>query len=273
MRYSSRFWLYAPLTLFLALAVWAMAHWWIMAKDLDRRLTAMNGRQGVPGVTVSWKAKTISGFPFRLDVVFEGLQVRAGAPRGPMTWSSERFALHALTYGRAQDIFEAAGQQSLTWTDADSVHHRISFLPASLRASVTANDKGVTRFDLDVQDAGGKTAEGAPFTVARAQFHLRRDPNADALDFMLSGVEANAPDTPFGNHVKALEVYGRITEGGAFARLLAGRSGLMDALMTWQHRGGKIVADKATVDSTAVSLQQPGPELEPGLRALLFPLY
>jgi hypothetical protein len=273
MRYSSRFWLYAPLALFLALAVWAMAHWWIVAQDLERRLTAMNGRQAVPGVTVSWKAKTISGFPFRLDVMFDGLEVRAGAPRGVMVWSSERFALHALTYGRSQDIFEAAGQQSLAWTDADSLRHRISFLPASLRASVIGSGKAITRFDLDVQDAGGRTAEGGAFTVARAQFHLRRDPNADALDFMLSGVEANTPDTPFGNHVKALEIYGRITEGEAFARLLEGRSGLMDALMTWRHRGGKIVADKATIDSTAVSLQQPGPELEPGLRALLFPLY
>jgi hypothetical protein len=273
MRYSSRFWLYAPLALFLALAVAAMANWWVLAKHLDSRLTAMNGHQAVPGITVSWKSKTISGFPFRLDVVFEGLQVRAGAPRGPIIWTSERFALHSLTYGRAQDIFEAAGQQSLAWTDAGNLRHRIAFLPATLRASVISGAKGVSRFDLDILDAGGKAADGAPFTIARAQFHLRHDPRSDALDFMVSGVEASTPDTVFGNHVKKLEIYGRITEGEAFSRLLAGRSGLMDALMAWNHRGGKIITDKAEIDSTAMAVKAPGPEVEPGLRALLFPLY
>jgi hypothetical protein len=273
MRYSSRFWLYAPLALFLALAVAAMANWWILAKDLDRRLTAMNGHQAVPGVTVSWKSKTIAGFPFRLDVVFEGLQVRAGAPRGPIIWNSEHFALHALTYGRTQDIFEAAGQQSLAWTDAGNLRHRIAFLPATLRASVISGTKGVSRFDLDILDAGGKTADGAPFTLARAQLHLRKDPKTDALDFMISGLEANTPQTVFGNHARKLEIYGRITEGAAFARLLAGQSGLMDALMAWKHRGGKIITDKAEIDSTAMAVKAPGPELEPGLRALLFPLY
>lgn len=273
MRYSSRFWLYAPLALFLALAVAAMANWWMLAKDLDHRLTAMNGHQAVPGVTVSWKSKTIAGFPFRLDVMLDGLRVRAGAPRGPVTWSSERFALHSLAYGRTQDIFEAAGQQSLTWTDADNLGHKIAFLPATLRASTISSAKGVSRFDLDILNAGGKTVDGATFTIARAQLHLRHDPKSDALDFMISGLQANMPDTVFGNHVEKLEIYGRITEGEAFARLLAGQSGLMDALMAWKHRGGKIVTDKAEIDATALAVKAPGPELEPGLRALLFPLY
>jgi len=47
----------------------------------------------------------------------------------------------------------------------------------------------------------------------------------------------------------------------------------MDALMAWKHRGGKIITDKAEIDSTAMAVKAPGPELEPGLRALLFPLY
>src|SRR5215469_14205968 len=193
MNYSSRFWLYAPLALFFGLALWAMSHWWTVAKELDQKLIALNGRQAVPGVRVSWSKQTISGFPFRLDVVFEGLSVRAEAPRGPLVWQSDRFALHALTYGRAQDVFEAAGQQHLSWTDADGVPHQISFLPATLRASVIQDGKGVNRFDLDVLDAGGKGTAGANFTVGRAQFHLRRDPKADALDLMVSAVEAKGP--------------------------------------------------------------------------------
>src|SRR5580658_485362 len=103
MSYSSRFWLYAPLALFLGLAAWAMIHWWSVATALDNRLKAMNGHQAIPGVTVSWTSHTISGFPFRLDVGFSDLQVRAEAPRGLLIYTSDRFAMHALTYGRTQD--------------------------------------------------------------------------------------------------------------------------------------------------------------------------
>lgn len=273
MSYSSRFWLYAPLALFLGLAAWAMGHWWILAQDLDKKLTAMNGRQAIPGVTISWARQTISGFPFRVDVMFTDLLVRAEGPRGPLTWHSDRFALHALAYGRTQDIFEAAGPQILIWTDADGMRHQLSFLPASLRASVIADDRGVSRFDLDMLDAGGKDTDRAGFTVARAQLHMRRAPKADALDLMLSALEMKDPATPFGDHVRKLEIYSRITQGSAFARLLAGRSGWMDAIMAWKHQGGEIVTGPVDINSSALTTKSTGPELQPRLRALLFPLY
>jgi hypothetical protein len=272
MSYSSRFWLYAPLALFLGLAFWAMGHWWLAAKALDQKLLALNGHQAVPGVRVSWSKQTVSGFPFRLDVVFENLSVRAEAPRGPLVWHSDHFALHSLTYGRTQDVFEAAGQQTLSWTDADGVGHQLTFLPATLHASVIADGRGVSRFDLDMLDAGGKGTDGAIFTIGRAQFHLRRDPKTDMLDLMLSAVEAKGA-TPFGDHIRALEIYSQVTQAQAYARLLAGKTGFMDALMAWRHDGGKIDTTKAGIQSSAVTTQNPGPELEPGLRALLFPLY
>lgn len=273
MSYSSRFWLYAPLALFLGLAAFAMGHWWLLAKDMDRRLDAANGHQAVPGIRASWTAKTISGFPFRVDVRFDNLKLAAEGPRGPITWQSENFALHALTYGRTQYVFEAAGQQTLDWTDADGGHHNLSFLPASLRASAIANAKGIARFDLDIQDAGGKDTDGAPFTAARAQFHIRRDPKDDALDMMLSALEVKNPAAPFGDHVRKMEIYGRASHGSAFARLLAGQSGWMDAIMTWRHQGGEVVADKADIESTALTGTDTGPSLTPALRALLFPFY
>jgi hypothetical protein len=273
MNYSSRFWLYAPLALFLALAIWVMSHWWILAKDLDQKLTAMNGHQAIPGVTVSWASKTISGFPFRVDVVFTDLLVRAEGPRGPLIWHSDRFALHALTYGRTQDIFEAAGPQILAWTDADDTKHQLSFLPATLHASVIVGDNGVSRFDLDMLDAGGKDTDGATFTAARAQLHLRRDPKSDALDLMLSALEVKDPVTPFGDHVRKLEVYSRITQGSAFARLLSGRSGWMDAIAAWKHQGGEVVTTQADIESSAFTTKSVSPELQTRMRALLFPLY
>ena len=114
MNYSSRFWLYAPLCLFLILAAGVAVHWWRAASAFDKKLDAMKGHDAVPGIVIDWQAKTLSGFPFRLDVVFDDFSVRAEAPRGPLTWHSDHFALHSLTYGRTQDIYEAAGNQTLT---------------------------------------------------------------------------------------------------------------------------------------------------------------
>lgn len=273
MAYSSRFWLFAPLALFLALAVWAMSHWWIVATALDKRLKAMNGHQAIPGVTVSWTSQTISGFPFNLDVVFSNLQVRAEAPHGFVIYTSDRFAAHALTYGRTQDILEAAGPQTLAWSDADGARHKLSFLPGSLRASAIADRKGLSRFDLDLVAADGRDTDGAPFTAGRAQFHMRRDPNSDALDLMLSAEEVRAPATPFGDHIQTMELFSRVTQRSAFARLLAGQAGWMDAILAWRHQNGRVVTDRIHVQSSAVTTTQIDDGLTPRLRALLFPFY
>ena len=273
MKYSSRFWLYAPLALFLALAAWVMGYWWIAANAFDKTLHALNGHQAIPGVTLSWDSQTISGFPFRLDVVFRDLRIRAEAPRGPVVWQSQHFALHALTYGRTQDIFEAAGPQSLAWTDTGGVRHRLSFLPGSLHASAIADARGLSRFDLSLVDAGGTDGDGAKFTVARAQLHMRRDPNSDALDLMLRAADLNGPPTPFGDHINKLEIYTRITKGSAFARLLSGQAGWMDAIMAWRHLHGEIVPGTVDIQSSALTTKTAGPELEPRLKALLFLFY
>lgn len=271
MTYSSRFWLYAPLALFLALALWAMAHWWSVASALDRKLTLLNGHQAIPGVTVSWARQTISGFPFRVDVVFDNFKLRAEAPRGAVSWASEHFASHALTYGRTQVIFEAAGRQSLDWTGLDGQAHHLSFLPGTLRASAIADGKGLSRFDLDLVGAGGKKDDGSAFSLTRAQFHMRRDPKEDALDLMLSAVETKGLDTPFGDPVTRLEVYSRVTAAHDFRRLLAGRSGWMDALMAWRHDQGKIESGPVHVAGALTADSANG--LEDRLRALFFPFY
>ena len=93
MRYSSRFFLYAPLALFLALAAWVMVYWWIVAGALDSKLTALNGHEALPGVTLSWQTKTITGFPFNLDVAFTGVTVRGQAAHGPFSWTAEKLVL------------------------------------------------------------------------------------------------------------------------------------------------------------------------------------
>ena len=63
MNYSSRFWLFAPLAMFLALAGWAMAHWWVVAGALDKKLTALNGHEARRASPFPMPAKPFPAFP------------------------------------------------------------------------------------------------------------------------------------------------------------------------------------------------------------------
>jgi hypothetical protein len=240
MKYSSRFFLYAPLALFLGIACWVMAHWWIAAGALDKKLTALNGHQAVPGITLSYATKTISGFPFRLDVVFTGFGIKGAGAHGPFAWSTEKFAMHALTYGRTQDIYEAAGRQSLSWTDVGGQAQRLNFLPATMRGSAIVDAKGLARFDLDILDAGGTDQDGVNFTVGRAQLHIRRAPT---LDIMVSLDEAQLGLI----HIRSLRDYLTLSQDQALAPLLAGEQSWPDAVMAWRTAGGGVKQGKREI--------------------------
>jgi hypothetical protein len=275
--YSSRFWLFAPLALLFALAGWAMAHWWTVAGAVESKLNALNGHEAAPGITISYAGKTISGFPFNLDVVFTGFTVEGQGAHGPFRWTSEKFALHRLTYGPAQDIYEAAGNQSLNWTDGGGKGHSLKFLPGSLRASTVGDEHGLSRFDLDMVAAGGNDTGGVPFTAARIQLHLRRDPKADALDLMVKADDVKSADPIIkllGNRIKSLTVYATLTQGTAFAPLLAGKSAWADAAAAWRTKGGQAAIGPVAITSAGLNLTANAfNDGSAGLSTLFDPLY
>jgi hypothetical protein len=276
--YSSRFWLFAPLVLLFALAAWAMGHWWVVAGAVEKKLNALNGHQAVPGITVSYTGKTISGFPFNIDVVFTGFAVEGQGAHGPFRWTTENFALHRLTYGPAQDIYEAAGNQSLSWTDRDGKGHVLKFLPGSLRASTARDGGGLNRFDLDMVATGGSDSEGQAFTAARMQFHLRRDPKANALDLMIEADDiksgGNIAGRLFGDHIKRLTLYATLTQGKSFAPLLAGTASWADAASDWHAKGGQTAIGPVAISSSGLNLTANAfSDSGADLSGLLDPLY
>lgn len=239
MSYSSRFWLYAPLLMFLALTGFVSLHWWNAAAALNHKLDAMKGREAIPGIVIDWRGKTLSGFPFNMDLVLEGLSVKGAGAHGPISWQSEKFATHALSYGRTQQVMEAAGQQHLSWTDADGGTHDLSFLPGSLHASAVFAGLGLIRFDLDIVDTGGKSANSA-FTARRVQLHVRRDPGKDALDLV-----ASADDVKTASGVIAKpRITGTISPARPFDGLLKGEMAWPQASTDWHKQDGKTQLDK-----------------------------
>jgi hypothetical protein len=235
MNYSSRFWLYAPLLMFLALTGWVSLHWWNAASDLNRKLDSMKGREAVPGIVIDWRSKTLSGFPFNMDLVLEGLSVKGAGAHGPFTWQSEKFAMHSLTYGRAQKVMEAAGRQRVSVVGPDGTKAVMSFLPATLHASAVYDAQGLARFDLDVVDMGGKLTDGSTFTARREQFHFRRNPDNKTVNVMVDLDTWISGSTT----IQRLQGYYTLTQVSAFIPLLRGEATWPAALAAWRAQGGK----------------------------------
>ena len=237
MKYSSRFFLYAPMGLFLAIAFGVGIHWWLMASALSARLAAWNGHQIAPGVTMQFASRTISGFPFSLDIVFRDVAFAVATPRGPTTWRSEKFAMHALTYGRDETIFEAAGRQELDWTRDDGKNRNLVFVVGSLHASAIEDRGGLTRFDLDLIGFNSPALR-----AQRLQFHVRLDRN-DTLELavMADGLRTGLVSCPnLGDGVDGLTMGKTITKAGAFSLLRAGTQSWEAAVRGWRTLGGKI---------------------------------
>lgn len=234
MRYSSRFFLYAPLAGLLLLAAIAMVHWWIVASAWAKRLDAVNGHEIMPGVRVTFTQKRIAGFPFRTDTILKNLRVEVAEVDGPVVWTSGNFAMHELTYGRVQAIFEAAGRQTLSWTDAHGTAHRFAFLPGTFRASSILADGRLIRFDSQIVDL-----DGAQFRASDMQLHLRATNSGMDVYFTLNNASIHdgyAAD--LGSPVVKLVASGSLDHVGQLQLMLRGDQSPETALEDWRAAGG-----------------------------------
>jgi hypothetical protein len=238
-KYSSRFWLYAPISVFLLLAIAAMVHWWILDSAFEKKLAALKGHEAVPGITLDWDRVEVGGFPFRIDANFSNFRVQGAGAHGPFSWKTDKFAAHALTYGRRQVIYEAAGQQDLRLTLVPGQKPAaLSFQVGSLRASSINNSSGLARFDLDMAQAGQ-----SHWTINRFQFHMRRDPDGKNLDlvFQLEGLALRIQPIPgIALAVKPgdLSFYATLNHLDAFKDFLDGKTSWPDAAEKWRAEGG-----------------------------------
>jgi hypothetical protein len=237
-KYSSRFWLYAPTGLFLILAIAVMVHWWIAAGVFEKKLATLKGHDAIPGVTIDWTSVEVGGFPFRMEANFTNLRIQGAGAHGPFAWTSEKFAMHALTYGRKQIVYEAAGKQDVRWTWSNGNPQHASFLPAAMRGSTILDAKGLNRFDLDIANLGGGS-----FIIGRLQFHMRRDPDGRDLDLMLrtDGLRLG------GLTASNLELYATLSHLDALMPLLRGEASWPEAVQHWRAEGGTAKLSKGLV--------------------------
>lgn len=242
MSYSSRFWLYAPFALVLALAAWVMGHWWLSANALEKKLAEAKGTAVVPGITVDWTTVAIGGFPFRVDANFTGLKIAGAGAHGPFSWQTGKFAMHALAYGRARTVYEAAGPQQLTWTGKDGKGCTLDFVPGSLHASSIIDTQGLARFDLDIVDLGS-----AEITAGRFQFHMRRETETQTLKMVLQA--DSVQDS--GIDQKLVQAYVDLNRLETLTPLLQGQTPWPVAAAQWRSKGGKAALSQTSAPDLA----------------------
>ena len=254
MKYSSRFFLYAPFAGLLLLAAIAMTSWWIKATALAAHLDAINGHEIMPGVRLSFAEKRIAGFPFRLDTTLKNLRVEFAEVGGPVVWTSEGFAMHALAYGRVQAVLEAAGQQTLSWHDAHGGAHRFAFLPGTFRASAILQQGKLIRFDGEIVDL-----DGADFRAGNIQLHART--RGDGIDLYLKLSSAHITGGyagSLGPEITSLVASGRMDREAALEPLLRGEEAPQAVIEAWRDAGGAIQASEVSVARKAGNLDVKG---------------
>jgi len=127
-----RFWLFAPYVIALIAALAWSAAWFVLSAAAVGRMDATAVRLRAKGWTVAWSARTVSGFPFRIDVSLR--DPRLAEPSG---WAiaAPRIDSEAYAYAPTHWVLVAPGGLTLTRPGRGAV----VIAGHALRASVAAS--------------------------------------------------------------------------------------------------------------------------------------
>lgn len=253
-RKPRRLGLYLPFALAAAAAVaWAGAWFWLRG-EVVRRLdeAAADGR------TLSWKSRTVGGFPFRMDVTFKGL--KASEPTG---WAILAPTLKAEAYAYALGHWVLVAPEGVTVVRPEG--GPLVVKAKALRASASNLEGAPPKIAVE---GVGLTFEpglgGRPFFVSAArklQLNLRSGPDDQGQVYLLlDGAKARteglfariAGDKPIS-----------LTLDGVFDHASAFRgSDWRGAVQAWRDAGGamrvqslKVAAGEALLDARSGELK------------------
>lgn len=173
-RKPRRFWLYAPfIVLLIAMAGWT-ALWLQVRGQATTRMDAAADQLRKAGYEVSWKDRTLGGYPFRLDVVLTDARIRE-----PGGWAIAipRLEGEAFLYSLGHWISAAPEGLTLTRPIGGPVEVRGELL----RASLSDVGKHPPAFSFEGRKLTFAPGAGAqPFGLSAAdkvELHLRPGPD------------------------------------------------------------------------------------------------
>jgi hypothetical protein len=187
----SRFWLYTPFVLLLLLAIaWSIA-WFVIRNRTAEALDGWIAAEARAGRQWTCADRTIAGYPFRIEVICNALDLK----RGAVTASFGRTEAVAQVYQPRRIITEVAGPLKVT-DGTVTVQGSWDLLQASINTSA----RGLQRLSLAanapkvaVTGLGGGEIAGSG---KRLELHVRPNPSRAAeraADVAASVTEARIP--------------------------------------------------------------------------------
>ena len=268
MKYSSRFFLYAPLAPVPRLWRWRSASIGGCGPQPAAGFEASTARDRA-GHDAAFRRAAISGFPFSLDTRASRRRLRVATPRGSSAWRTEEFAMHALTYGRAKPSSKRPGQQELRWTKrrrhAKSVHR---FVVGSLHASAIERPRRARAFRSRSRAGFGSRRasrrSGCNFIIRRDQD--RHDSISPSWPTMSRNLARTLPESRRADRCRedALDAHGHAARKSS-AAWRAGRAAIGAPLWSiGAPAGGKRLRDRRGLraavqrEATAYAAQRAG---------------
>lgn len=153
--------------------------WWLAQGRFADALDDREARLEEHGVALSYKARSIGGFPFRLIATYENVVV-TGAGSG-FGWGIQgpRADLIAMPWNNAHvilDMRDAETALSIDWTGADGMSREYTGIMQTnvLQMSISAAS-GLSRISLDMNGVEGDTTllNIGAFDARDLQFHMR----------------------------------------------------------------------------------------------------
>jgi hypothetical protein len=256
----SRWWLYGPYgVLVLAIILWSGA-WIVIRGKVASRLQALAA--ATPnGPSLGWDRLKITGYPFRIEVVLDG--VRASEPSG---WGLAAGQVRAESYAYDLKHWVAYAPHGVV-LDRPRVGP-VTITGEALRASVALDAPGRTRVSIEGLKLAFAPSPGAqPFPVIAIEHfdaHTRPASGQDQTEFLVQMKDATlAPSSALARLAAGAPVssawHGTLSKASA----LAGRD-WPDAARAWSAAGGVIDIAQGDYSTGAVKLEADGGRLTVG---------
>jgi hypothetical protein len=242
-RKPNRWGLYAPFLLVLvAIAAWSGAWLWLRGQTAARMDAGVAAAQQA-GYRITWKARVIGGYPFRLDVTLTDASLRE-----PSGWALDAPRIEAEAYAYAPTSWLIAATQGLTFVRPEG--GPVAVKGELIRASLSHFAARPPSFSFEGVKLAFEPAGGArPFWLAaadRVEFHLRAGPDDEGGVFASVAGGRTRPGGLFariaGDRPVSLEWNSTLSRMSAFA----GRD-WPDAVRRWSAAGGRMSVRKASL--------------------------
>jgi hypothetical protein len=241
---GSRFWLFLPFVVIAVVgAIWT-AGWFFARGVVEQEIDRALAREARAGREIACASRTVTGFPFRMEVRCADLTITTRDPAGPVVIALKDVVALAMVWNPTHVIAEAKGPAVVSQPDQPPLHVAWSLAQASLRGHPQAPDRvsvALTAPKLEREVNGVREALGEA-TLAELHLRLRTDPAAGKPGYELAVLASQVK--PATGDVAPIDAGLQ----GVFEGITDFRPRpLRDRLRDWQAAGGRFVLSRADV--------------------------